>query len=328
VLLTEQLSAMARRSVMGSADTGSNPFGMRARMRAARVAAREAKADAARKRATRTAGVTTTSVNILPTAKIAAPWTATRVGQWTGGVIAAVAVVGSFVLLGFGPVQLWQALAEIGPYVAAMFPPDFVTNFVPHLELMLETIWMALVATVLGLIISLPIGIIGARNATFHPIAAKVSRFLTVAVRGMPELIIAVLLVVAFGLGPVAGMLALTIGSIGLAGKLIADAIEDTDLTGPTESMNAVGASWLQRTVTSTIPQCAPSIIGTGLYMFDVFVRAATTLGIVGAGGIGLALDASIRGRNMDQTLAIIIMIFIAVYGIERLSAWFRKQIL
>lgn len=328
VLVAEQLSALARRSVLGKADTGQNPFGLRARMQAARAASRELREEAARKRATRTAGVSTTTVNITAASRIAAPWTPTRIGQWTGGAIAIASVLFSFVLLGFGPVQFVQALGEIGPYVAAMFPPDFATNFGPHLLLLLETIWMALVATVLGLIISLPVGIIAARNATFHPIAAKLSRLLTVVVRGMPELIIAVLLVVAFGLGPVAGMLALTIGSIGLAGKLIADSIEDTDLTGPMESMRAVGAGWLQRTVTCTIPQCAPGIIGTGLYMFDVFVRAATTLGLVGAGGIGIALDASIRGRNMDQTLALVIMIFVVVYGIERLSSWFRKQIL
>lgn len=328
VLMAEQLSALARRSVLGSSEVGQNPFGVRARMRAARTAAREQRAAAARKRATRAVGVSTTTVNIPRNVRIAQPWTPTRIGQWTGGLIAALAVLSSFILLGFGPVQFVQALAEVGPYIGAMFPPDFATNFLDHLQLMLETLWMALVATVLGLIISLPVGVIAARNATFHPIAARLARLLTVAVRGMPELIVAVLLVVAFGLGPVAGMLALTIGAIGLAGKLIADSIEDTDLSGATEAMRTVGAGWLQRTVTCTVPQCAPGIIGTGLYMFDVFVRAATTLGIVGAGGIGLALDASIRGRNMDQTLAIIIMIFIVVYGVERLSGWFRKQVL
>lgn len=323
VVATEQLSSLARRSVLGTSDAGGNPWGLRARIRRARAEATRASAPPGRPSSfeTRSSGAPASS-------RISAPWTRNRVGQWMGGCIAAVAVLSSFVLLGFGPAQLVQAFADIGPYVAAMFPPDFLTNLGPHMKLLLETIQMALVATVLGLIISLPIGIIGAKNATFHPAAARLARLLTMMVRGMPELIVAVLLVVAFGLGPVAGMLALTFTSIGLAGKLIADAIEDTDLSGPTEGMNAVGSTWLQRTVTCTIPQCSPSIIGTVLYMFDVFVRAATTLGIVGAGGIGLALDASIRGRNMDQTLAIIIMIFVVVYGIERLSAWFRRQVL
>lgn len=320
VLITEQLSSLARRSVTGGTDHSENPFGVRARWRAARAAADE-------RRASIVSRPSTEAIR-NPDVRITAPWTPARIGQWAGGVTAGVLVLISFVLLGFGPLQFIEALGQIGPYVAAMFPPDFVTNLGPHLSLMMETIWMALVATVLGLIISLPVGIIAARNATFHPWAARLARLLTVVVRGMPELILAVLLVVAFGLGPVAGMLALTIGSIGLAGKLIADSVEDTDLSKPMESMNSVGATWLQRTLACTIPQCAPAIIGVGLYMFDVFVRAATTMGIVGAGGIGLALDASIRGRNMDQTLALIIMIFIAVYAAERLSGWFRKQVM
>lgn len=314
VLLTEQLSALARRSVTGAPDPkGPNPFGLRARLARMRDHTRRV------------------SATPFPPGsagpRIRQPWTPTRVGQWAGGLIAVAAVAASFGFLGFGPVQFVQALGQIGPYIAAMFPPDFQTNLVPHLQLMLETVEMALVATVLGLIISLPVGILAARNATVHPAVARVARLITVVVRGMPELIVAVLLVVAFGLGPVAGMLALTVGSIGLAGKLIADSIEDTDLTGASEAMRATGAGWLQRTCSATLPQCAPGIIGVALYMFDVFVRAATTLGIVGAGGIGVALDASIRARELDQTLALVIMIFVTVYGIERLSSWLRKQV-
>ncbi|WP_454301287.1 phosphonate ABC transporter, permease protein PhnE [Salana multivorans] len=324
VLIAEQLSALARRSVLGKVDSGKtkNPWGMAAKWQSYRDSVeerREQRAKAIELAATKSAEAGQ---------KIAMPWTPNRIGQWTAGVIAILLVLVSFVVLGFGPVQFVQALGEIGPFVAGMFPPDFATNFGPHVNLMLETIWMALVATVLGLILSLPIGIIGANNATFSRFAAQICRLVTVVVRGMPELIIAVLLVVAFGLGPLAGVLALTIGSIGLAGKLIADSIEDTDLSRPMEAMDSVGATWLQRTFTATIPQASPAIIGTGLYMFDVFVRAATTLGIVGAGGIGLALDASIRGRNFNQTLALIIMIFAAVYITERLSSWLRKQLI
>ncbi|OSM44187.1 phosphonate ABC transporter, permease protein PhnE [Nesterenkonia sp. PF2B19] len=336
VLLTERLSAMARAAVLGrEAPAKENPFSLRAMYRgltarragrggaaplgAAQAGARDADLQRARTPAWR-----------RPKAegRISVGWDVFRLRRWIMGVSAVVLTVGSFVLLGFGPVQLIAAIQDIVPYVVSMFPPDFVTNFTRHLDLMLETIWMALAATVLGLIISLPIGILGAKNATFHPIAEKLARFSTVVVRGMPELIIAVLLVVAFGMGPLAGVLALTIGSIGLAGKLIADTIEDTDLSKQNEAMRAVGSSWLQRTVTSTIPTVMPGIVGVGLYMFDVFVRAATVMGIVGAGGIGLALDASIRGRQMDQTLALIIMIFITVYATERFSGWLRRQIL
>lgn len=324
VLIAEQLSALARRSVLGKVDSGrsKNPWGLAATWQSYRDAIEE------RREARAQAAETAATISAEEGTKIATPWTPNRIGQWSAGMIAILLVIASFVVLRFGPVQFAQALGEIAPFVVSMFPPDFATNFGPHVSLMLETIWMALVATVLGLILSLPIGIIGARNATFSQFAATICRLITVVVRGMPELILAVLLVVAFGLGPMAGVLALTIGSIGLAGKLIADAIEDTDLSRPQEALDSIGASWLQRTFTATIPQASPAIIGTGLYMFDVFVRAATTLGIVGAGGIGLALDASIRGRNFNQTLALIIMIFAAVYITERLSSWLRKQLI
>ncbi|GAB3193761.1 phosphonate ABC transporter, permease protein PhnE [Nesterenkonia suensis] len=348
VLLTERLSAMARAAVLGSeAPAKDNPFSLRAKYKAFR--SRRVEQSAARAGEGGTAGTPTSTATPTskstpkPTAatgrraawrrpsaegRISVGWDPFRLRRWTMGWTAVALTVFSFIMLGFGPVQLVVAIQDIIPYVVSMFPPDFVTNFARHLDLMLETIWMALAATVLGLIISLPIGILGAKNATFHPIAEKLARFSTIVVRGMPELIIAVLLVVAFGMGPLAGVLALTIGSIGLAGKLIADTIEDTDLSKQNEAMRAVGAGWLQRTVTSTIPSTLPGIIGVGLYMFDVFVRAATVMGIVGAGGIGLALDASIRGRQMDQTLALIIMIFITVYATEKFSGWLRRQIL
>lgn len=332
VVITEQLSGLARRAVMGRAETAPNPFSLRARYEAARrqrfdadtVGAHDARmADERRRLAEKD------RVEMLAgTRRVAVGWDRDRGARWSLGGVSLVAILGSFWLLGFGPLRLVRAIAEIGPFIVRMFPPDFVTNFGRHLELMAETVWMALAATVLGLLLSLPIGILGARNATLSPVLARVSRFLTVVVRGIPELILAVLLVVAVGLGPFAGVLALTIGSIGLAGKLIADAIEDTDLTRQQEALRAVGASWLQMTFSSTIPSAIPSIIGVGLYSFDVYVRAATLLGIVGAGGIGLALDSSIRGRVLDQTLAIIILIFVTVYATERLAGWLRSQFL
>lgn len=90
--------------------------------------------------------------------------------------------------------------------------------------------------------------------------------------------------------------------------------------------MRAVGANWLQRTISSTIPTAFPAIIGAGLFTFDTYVRSATIMGVVGAGGIGIALDASIRGRQLDQTLALIVMILVAVYITERVSGWLRRH--
>lgn len=332
VIITERISLLARRAIQDEDTPRENPFSLRARLRAHRqrrkgspvTAGAEAGSGAMR---TEAASRARTASPDQP-GRISVGWDAGRIRRWVMALLAAAAVISSFIILQFGPVRLITAIGDIIPYVAAMFPPDFVSNFGRHLDLLLETIWMAIAATVLGMLISLPIGILGARNATVHRHVAALARAITMLVRGMPDMVIAIIFVAAVGLGPLAGVMALTIGSIGMAGKLIADAIEDTDLEGQGEAMKASGTTWLQRTFTSTVPTTMPAIVGVGLFMFDVFIRAATIIGIVGAGGIGLALEGSFRSRDLDQTLALVIMIFLIIYGTEKLSAWIRKQIL
>ncbi|WP_440312279.1 phosphonate ABC transporter, permease protein PhnE [Leucobacter chromiireducens] len=328
ILAIEQVSALARRAVLGAeSDPGRNPFSLRGRSRANRTARSDQPTHP-------TSAITLphrSSFHVHTSsreARIHAGWSFERVTRWTLGWGSIALVLLSFVVLGINPTAVGEAVVSILPYLANLFPPDFVTNIAAHGALMFETLWMALAATGLGMVLAIPVGVIAARNATFHPGAARVSRLLTVLVRGIPDLMLAILLVVAVGLGPLAGVLALTIGSIGFTGKLIADAIEDTDLSKQNEAMHAVGATWLQRTIASTLPTAFPAVVGVGLFTFDVYVRSATVMGIVGAGGIGLALDASIRGRQLGQTSALIIMIFAVVYLTEWFSGWLRKHII
>lgn len=325
ILLIEQLSALTRSAILGSESLSrNNPFTWRAQARRNReralatTATERVAVQAARSRVE----------DPRRSGKIRVGWGDGRRLRWSLAWGAVLAVVVSFSMLGLGPVQVGEAAARIIPFVGDMFPPDFVSNIVRHLELMLETIWMALAATVLGLVLALPVGILAAKNSSVHPVVSRIARILTVVVRGIPDLMLAILLVVAVGLGPLAGVLALTVGAVGFTGKLIADAVEDTDLSGQTEAMRSVGAGWWQRTFTSTLPTALPAIVGTAFFTFDTYVRSATIMGVVGAGGIGLALDASIRGRSLGQTLALILMILVMVYLIERLSAWMRKQLI
>lgn len=229
VLVTEQLSAISRAAILGTtAPSRNNPFSLQARLRASRrQAATSTHATAAITLPRGPGGLRTGSRS----AKIRSDWNSDRRTRWILGWGALALIALAFVVLRLGPVEIGAAFAQIGPYLVTMFPPDFVTNIGPHLSLMLETLSMALAAATLGLVLSLPVGIIAAKNATFHPIASRIGRLLTIVVRGIPDLMLAILLVVAVGLGPLAGVLALTIGAIGFTGKLIADAIEDTDLT-------------------------------------------------------------------------------------------------
>ncbi|WP_255375543.1 ABC transporter permease [Saccharomonospora sp. CUA-673] len=143
----------------------------------------------------------------------------------------------------------------------------------------------------------------------------------------MPELILAVVFVAAVGLGPVAGVCALCIGSIGFLGKLVADAAEEIDV-GRVEAVRAVGGGWWQVLFSAVLPQAVPNLVGSSLYMLDVNIRQSTVLGIVGAGGVGFLLYEAVRTLNFEFAGAIILIIFAIVYLIERLAGWIRSQVI
>ena len=129
------------------------------------------------------------------------------------------------------------------------------------------------------------------------------------------------------GLGPIPGIFALVVGTTGFFSKLIADAVEEVDPV-PREGVFATGATRLQETTTSVIPQAMPSIVGNLLYVLDINLRTSAILGIVGGGGIGTLLMNSIKVLKWQTTGAILLSIFVIVYGIELLAGWIRKQIL
>lgn len=141
------------------------------------------------------------------------------------------------------------------------------------------------------------------------------------------DLDLALLFVSAVGLGPFAGALALSIGSAGLTAKLLGDAIEAVR-PSPRDSAVSTGASRLQELSTAVVPQVAPSFVATVLYVLDVNIRNSVILGIVGGGGIGFILTSTIRRLDFERTGAILIAIFVVVYGIERLAGWVRSQLI
>jgi len=153
------------------------------------------------------------------------------------------------------------------------------------------------------------------------------ARVYMVALRGVPELILCVIFVSAVGLGPVAGVFALVVGTTGFFSKLIADAVEEVNPI-PREAVMATGATRLQETAISVVPQALPSIVGNLLYVLDINLRTSAILGIVGGGGIGTLLMNSIKVLKWETTGAILLSIFVIVYGIELLAGWIRKQII
>lgn len=234
--------------------------------------------------------------------------------------------VGAFVLLKIDPVALFTWVIPSVDVSARMVPPNFGALGADLFTAAAQTVAIGVVATAIGVVLSIPVGILAARNVSPHAVLYWLARAWILAVRAVPELILAVVFVAALGLGPIAGTCALAIGSVGFLAKLVADAVEEID-TGPIEAVRSVGGGWWKTLFAAVLPQSMPAMVGSSLYLFDVNVRTSTILGIVGAGGVGFLLFESIRTLNFDVAGAIVIVIFIIVYAIERLSGWIRSRL-
>ena len=222
--------------------------------------------------------------------------------------------------------ELVRGIPAIADYVARMYPPDW-----GYWRLLvsptIETIEIAIWGTLLGIVLGLPLGLLGARNITPHLTIYGVSRFVLNALRGVSELVFALIFVSAVGLGPFPGILALALHNAGMLGKFYAEAIEAID-PGPMEALQATGANWTKTIVFAVIPQVTPHFITYNMYRFEVSIRAATVLGLVGAGGIGFHLISSIRLFDYQETAVVLIIIVLLVVITDYLGSRLRAKII
>jgi phosphonate transport system permease protein len=195
-----------------------------------------------------------------------------------------------------------------------------------YVSAMWLTVQMALWGTALALVIAVPLGLAGARNVTPIWVQQPVRRLLDV-LRSVPDLVIGAIFVAAVGLGPFAGVMALAVNTGGVLGKLFSEAVEAIE-PGPVEGVRATGAAPLQQIVWGVMPQVAPLWTSYALYRLEANARSATVLSLIGAGGIGQNLFDSINGFAFDQTSAIVIVIIVAVTGIDLLSQLIRGRLL
>lgn len=195
------------------------------------------------------------------------------------------------------------------------------------LEFMLDSIWIAWIGTIIGAIFSLPIGFIAAKNVSSGLISNVMRQFLN-AIRAFPELVLAVAIFVPIaGLGPVAGALAIGVHSIGTLGKLTAEVIEGID-SGPVEAARAAGGRWVQIQRWGVLPQVLPEVVAFWLYRFEINVRAAAILGIVGAGGIGFIIEQTIRFGRFPRAGMALLVVIIATILVDVVSGWVRRRII
>lgn len=222
-------------------------------------------------------------------------------------------------------IELAQGGGNMAEYISRYFPPDF-TDWKFYLSDILETIGMGIWGTLVAAIVAVPLAVLAAENVAPLWIVFITRRFLD-AMRAINEVVFALIFVVAVGLGPFAGVLALFVHTAGTLGKLFSEAIEAID-PGPVEGIRSTGASKLQEIIFGVIPQVIPLWTSFTLYRFEANVRAASVLGIVGAGGIGVSLYQSFRAFKYGKVSAILIILILAVGLIDTASSKIRQRLI
>jgi phosphonate transport system permease protein len=230
----------------------------------------------------------------------------------------------SVVNLEVNPERVARGLARLGTVVARAVPPDFSRRGLLA-DGILESIEMATLSTLFGVLLGIPVAVLAARNVVSLPLYAGGRGVITLG-RTFHELIVAILFVKAVGFGPLAGMLTLTLNSVGFFGKLLAEAIETID-RGQIEAVRATGASGGGVLLYAVLPQVLPRIIGLTIYQWDIHLRQSTIVGIVGAGGIGATLYNAFSRYDYDFVLAILLVIVAIVLVGEALSALARRWV-
>ena len=223
------------------------------------------------------------------------------------------------------PMDLWRDSSNMTSYASEFFPPNF-NHWKLYFEEMLVTLEIALWGTFLAVLTAIPFGLLASSNIVpwwiYQPIRRLMDSF-----RAINEMVFAMLFVVAVGLGPFAGVLALWIHTSGILAKLFSEAVEAIDHQ-PIEGIRSTGAGALHEIIYGVIPQVMPLWISFTLYRFESNIRSATVVGMVGAGGIGVLLWEIIRSFQYKETSAVMIIVVITVSLIDIVSSKIRKSLI
>ncbi len=223
------------------------------------------------------------------------------------------------------PLDLVRDSGNMATYLADFFPPNF-SDWRIYIDEMVVTLQIALWGTALAVVTAVPLGLLASSNIVPAWVYQPVRRLMD-AFRAINEMVFAMLFVVAVGLGPFAGVLALWIHTAGVLAKLFSEAVEAID-PQPVEGIRSTGAGALHEIVYGVIPQVMPLWISFTLYRFESNVRSATVVGMVGAGGIGVVLWEIIRGFQYAQTAAVMLIVVLTVSLIDVVSSRIRKSLI
>ncbi len=207
-----------------------------------------------------------------------------------------------------------------------MLPPDF-SAFAPALPGLLDTLYMSLFGFVVSVIISLILGVLAAKTTTPHTVVRSIVMVLIAFIRSIPDVVFAIMLVSAFGIGPVPGAIALGIGGVGVLAKLFAESLEEIN-TEMLESLTAVGAGWLQKMGQGVWPQFKTAFTAWSLFRLDLNIRSASVLGLVGAGGLGYSLNVNMSLFQFRQATTIMLMVFVLIISVEFITGKLRERLI
>lgn len=321
-VLFEIVSSLLRTRLLNVRPTGKTVGDTVARA----VARRKASAEGA----TSTGTATTHDRNTRIEAAMHRPWDRARVGNTLWIWLGIAAVVGAFLYTApdvtkmFAPA--WNEIVD-PTRDRAIWPPHFGSrDWSDVLAAVVTTIQIAFAATLMATIISAIVGPLSARNVAPNSTVRNVFRGIALVIRAIPDLVVAILFIIAAGIGPQAGALALGIGGVGLLAKLIGDSMEEVP-NGPERALAAAGGTRAQVFFSSTVPMSVPALVSHLMYLLEQNIRSATLLGIVGAGGIGFLLLNALQGRHFDEVLAYVLVIIGMVVIVEAASILIRRAL-
>ena len=245
-------------------------------------------------------------------------------------IAAVLSVTASFVWswqrLDMSVLGFFSDLQNVSNLLKRMYPPDFADT--PRIIMLtLETLWIALLGTFGAVILSYPLAFGAAQNTTRHPVVRQMCRGIITLSRAIPELILAAIFVAAFGPGPLAGVLAIALHSVGMIGRLFGDSIEEADHTSG-EAIMSVGATRRQRLRSAVVPQALPSFVATALFRLEINIRGSAVLGLVGAGGIGQLISESLETIQYKPALAAVAVVFVVILAVELVSTSVRQSLI
>tara|TARA_Y100001970_G_scaffold293386_1_gene439854 strand:- start:969 stop:1775 length:807 start_codon:yes stop_codon:yes gene_type:complete len=222
-------------------------------------------------------------------------------------------------------IRVWEGLPRGQKFLSGFAPPDFISRWDEILDGVLESLWMTVASTVVGILISIPVALGAAKNIA-PPLIYYFCRGIIAVSRSFHEILLAIFFVKFFGFGPFAGFVTLSFATIGFFAKLLTEDIEDTNIS-QSEAIQSTGANWWQWINYGIQPQVMPRMIGLGLYRFDINFRESAIVGVVGGGGIGATLNTAFDRYEFDSAAAILIVIIAIVFIVEYTSGIIRKMV-